>query len=77
MRWVKFSTAGRSAYGILEGNEIVEVSGNPFDGFEKTARIHALDAVKIDMTPELRAEVAALSRTPPPATDRLEEIKPK
>jgi hypothetical protein len=28
------------------------------------------------MTPALRAEIAALSRTPPPATDRLEEIKP-
>ena len=36
----------------------------------------SLNAVKIDMTPALRAEIAALSRTPPPATDRLEEIKP-
>jgi hypothetical protein len=27
------------------------------------------------MTPELRAEIADLSRTPPPATDRLEEQK--
>ena len=33
----------------------------------------SLDAVKIDMTPELRAEVSALSPEPPPATDRLEE----
>jgi aryl-alcohol dehydrogenase-like predicted oxidoreductase len=37
----------------------------------------SLDSVKIDMTPELRAEISALSRTPAPATDRLEEIKPK
>ena len=36
----------------------------------------SLNAVKIDMTPALRDEIAALSRTPPPATDRLEEIKP-
>jgi aryl-alcohol dehydrogenase-like predicted oxidoreductase len=36
----------------------------------------SLAAVKIDMTPALRAELAALSRTPPPATDRLEEQKP-
>jgi hypothetical protein len=28
------------------------------------------------MTPELRAEIADLSPTPPPATDRLEEQKP-
>src|SRR5476649_1700147 len=33
----------------------------------------SLAAVKIDMTPALRAEIADLSRTPPPATDRLEE----
>ena len=36
----------------------------------------SLASVKIDMTPELRAEIASLSRTPPPATDRLEEQKP-
>lgn len=33
----------------------------------------ALEALEVPMTPELRAEVSALSRTPPPATDRLEE----
>jgi aryl-alcohol dehydrogenase-like predicted oxidoreductase len=33
----------------------------------------SLDAVKIPMTPEVRAEIAALSRTPPPATDRSDE----
>jgi aryl-alcohol dehydrogenase-like predicted oxidoreductase len=37
----------------------------------------SLDSIKIPMTPELRAEISALSRTPPPATDRLEEIKQK
>jgi len=37
----------------------------------------SLDSMKIAMTPELRAEIAALSRTPPPATDRLEEAKAK
>jgi aryl-alcohol dehydrogenase-like predicted oxidoreductase len=35
----------------------------------------SLEALKVPMTPELRAQVAALSRTPPPATDRLEEQK--
>jgi aryl-alcohol dehydrogenase-like predicted oxidoreductase len=33
--------------------------------------LQALD--EVTMTPELRAEVSALSRTPPPATDRLED----
>jgi len=34
----------------------------------------SLAALDIDMTPELRAEISGLSRTPPPATDRLEEV---
>ena len=36
----------------------------------------SLNAAKVDMAPALRAEIAALSRTPPPATDRLEELQP-
>jgi len=36
----------------------------------------SLDSVKVAMTPELYAEIATLSRTPPPATDRLEEQQP-
>ena len=35
----------------------------------------SLAAVKINMTPSLRAEIADLSRTPAPATDRSEELK--
>jgi aryl-alcohol dehydrogenase-like predicted oxidoreductase len=35
----------------------------------------SLAAVDVKMTPELRAEIADLSRTPPPATDRSEELK--
>jgi aryl-alcohol dehydrogenase-like predicted oxidoreductase len=35
----------------------------------------SLAAVKVDMTPALRAEIADLSRPPPPATDRSEEQK--
>jgi aryl-alcohol dehydrogenase-like predicted oxidoreductase len=33
----------------------------------------SLAALGVDMTPELRARISALSRTPAPATDRLEE----
>ena len=35
----------------------------------------SLAAVEIDMSPSLRAEIADLSRTPAPATDRSEELK--
>jgi len=50
----------------------------PIIGARSVEQLQAsLDSVKIDMTPQLRAEMAALSRTPPPATDRLEEAKPQ
>jgi aryl-alcohol dehydrogenase-like predicted oxidoreductase len=46
----------------------------PIIGARSLEQLRAsLDSVMIDMTPQLRAEIAALSRTPPPATDRLEE----
>jgi aryl-alcohol dehydrogenase-like predicted oxidoreductase len=50
----------------------------PIIGARNVDQLRAsLDSVKIQMTPELRAEVSALSRTPPPATDRTDEQKPK
>jgi aryl-alcohol dehydrogenase-like predicted oxidoreductase len=46
----------------------------PIIGARSVEQLRAsLDSVKIDVTPALRAEIAAFSRTPPPATDRLEE----
>ena len=49
MRWIRFSQQGRKAYGILEGDRIAEVSGDPFAGWERTARKHDLAAVKIEV----------------------------
>lgn len=48
----------------------------PIIGARNVEQLRAsLDALDVPMTPELRARVASLSRTPPPATDRLEEQK--
>jgi aryl-alcohol dehydrogenase-like predicted oxidoreductase len=50
----------------------------PIVGARSVEQLQAsLDSVKLDMTPALYAEIAALSPTPPPATDRLEEQKAK
>ncbi len=35
----------------------------------------SLAALDVPMTPEWRAEISALSATPPPATDRSEEVR--
>lgn len=48
----------------------------PIVGARNTDQLQAsLDSVKIPMTPELRLEISALSRTPPPAHDRLDEAQ--
>lgn len=49
MRWVRFTADGKTAFGILEGERITEVSGDPFAGYERTARQHALAAVKLEI----------------------------
>ena len=48
----------------------------PIIGARSVEQLQAsLDSLKVDMTPALYAEISALSRTPPPATDRSEEQK--
>lgn len=47
MRWIRFEREGRRAYGIVEGDTIVEVAGDPFAGYERTATRHPLRAVKL------------------------------
>lgn len=49
MRWIRFSTAGKTAYGVLENQQIAEVAGDPFNGYERTAIVHPLEAVKIEV----------------------------
>src|SRR5713226_8137281 len=46
MRWLRYEADGREAYGIIEGAEVVEVDGDPFAGYEKTATRRKLGAVK-------------------------------
>jgi aryl-alcohol dehydrogenase-like predicted oxidoreductase len=36
----------------------------------------SLAALDLEMTPELRAEISALSAIPPPPTDRTETLNP-
>ena len=49
MRWLRYTLEGRTCYGLLEGETIEEVQGNPFDGYEHTGRYRRLAAVKIEV----------------------------
>jgi 2-keto-4-pentenoate hydratase/2-oxohepta-3-ene-1,7-dioic acid hydratase in catechol pathway len=46
MRWLRYAADGRESYGIIDGDEVVEVKGDPFAGHEKTATRRKLNAVK-------------------------------
>ena len=49
MRWIRFSQQGRTAYGILEGDRIAEVSGDPSPARSAPRAVHDLNAVKIEV----------------------------
>ncbi len=47
MRWIRFEADGNAAYGLVEGDQVVEVRGDPFKGYERTATRRPLGAVKL------------------------------
>ena len=49
MRLMKFSASGREAYGIVEGDRVVEIVGDLFGSHERTKTVHALKDVKIEI----------------------------
>ena len=49
MKWCRFKTGDRVAYGIVEGDSVVEVAGSPFDSYSKTSKTHALGSVKLEV----------------------------
>ena len=59
MRWVRFAAEGRQVYGIVEGDSVVEVKGDPFAGYERTASRHPLRGLKLLVPVEPRTFYAA------------------
>jgi len=55
MRWLQFTTdgqtgqAGQTSWGIVEGNRVIAISGDPFGEWQRTQRTHALKDVKIEL----------------------------
>ena len=50
MRWIRYETNGHPAYGIVEGDMVTEVRGDPFTGYERTTIRQPVTSVKL-MTP--------------------------
>lgn len=47
MRWVRYEAEGKTSYGILEGSDIEEVSGDMLGEHSRTGTRHSLDSVKL------------------------------
>jgi 2-keto-4-pentenoate hydratase/2-oxohepta-3-ene-1,7-dioic acid hydratase in catechol pathway len=49
MRWLRYSVEGVARYGLVEGDTVVEVTGTPFDDYQRTSRRWSLSSVKIEV----------------------------
>ena len=58
-RYVKYETAGRVAWGVLEGDTIRELQGNPFDAAEPSGHTLKLADVKLLAPADARKVIAA------------------
>src|SRR5256885_376473 len=45
MRWLKFTASGNTSWGLVEGDNVVTVNGDPFGEWQRTTKIHALKDV--------------------------------
>src|SRR3978361_725437 len=49
MRWLKFTAAGATSWGIIESDRVIAVNGDPFGEWHSTSQSHALADVKIEL----------------------------
>ena len=49
MRWLKFTANGKASWGIVEGDRVTEVSGDPFGEWQRAPRTLSLADVKIEV----------------------------
>src|ERR1700741_4642495 len=49
MRWLKFTTGGKTSWGILDGDRVIKVDGDAFGEHKRTQETHALKDVKIEL----------------------------
>ena len=47
MRWMRFEVDGNISYGIVEGDAIKAVDGNPFEGYSETGMRHDISDVTL------------------------------
>ncbi len=75
MKYARFEAAGKAAYGIVDGEDVREISGTPFDDYSETGTSHRLEEVKLLAPAPRPAKIMAMALNygshlhgaPPPA----------
>ena len=47
MKWCRFQSGPKAAYGVIEGTTVTEMSGSPFESHTQTSTTVPLSAVKL------------------------------
>ena len=47
MKWCRFQSGQKVAYGIIDNDMVTEVTGSPFENYARTSSTYALSAVKL------------------------------
>ncbi len=47
MKWCRFQSGEKTAYGIIEADTVIEATGSPFDHYTRTSTTYPLSAVKL------------------------------
>src|SRR5919108_3542805 len=47
MKWCRFQSGQKLAYGIIDNDTVTEVTGSPFENYARTASTYPLSAVKL------------------------------
>ena len=46
MKFGRFESQGKTVFGLVEGDQVVELDGSPFAAWKATTKKHALSALK-------------------------------
>ena len=49
MKWCRYTANGSTSYGIIEGDTVQEISGDPFGEHAKTGASHRIEAVQLEV----------------------------
>ncbi len=47
LKWCRFALSGKTSFGLIEDDRIIEVTGSPFDAHTKTRTTHRMSSVKL------------------------------